>query len=75
MVQQENSTADGLTAENLIDKDQSSDLPEPSKFVKRCQLNCFTLLFDLIDVVQLNNSSHAAVLNINLLLVVGSKGH
>ena len=75
MVLQENSTADGLTAENLIDKDQSADLPEPSKFVKRFQLNCFTLLFDLIDVVQLNNSSHAAVLNINLLLVVGSKGH
>ena len=40
MVQQENKTADGLTAENLITKDQSADVPEPSKFVKRCQLNC-----------------------------------
>ena len=35
MVQQENSTADSLTAENLIAKDSSADLPEPSKFVKR----------------------------------------
>ena len=30
-----NYTADGLTAENLITKDPSTDLPEPSKFVKR----------------------------------------
>ena len=37
-----NSTADGLTAENLIVKDSSEDLPEPSKFVKRRQLNCCT---------------------------------
>ena len=29
-----NYTADGLTAENLIAKDPSADLPEPSKFVK-----------------------------------------
>ena len=35
--------ADGLTAENLIAKDPSADLPEASKFVKRCQLNCCTL--------------------------------
>ena len=32
----------GLTAESLIAKDSSADLPEPSKFVKRCQLNCCT---------------------------------
>ena len=38
MVQQENSIADGLTAENLIAKDPSADLPKPSKFVKRLQL-------------------------------------
>ena len=37
-----NYTADGLAAENLIAKDSSADLPEPSKFVKRCQLNCCT---------------------------------
>ena len=74
MVQQEILTADGLTAENLIAKDPSADLPQPSKFVKRCQLNCCTLLFYLSDVVQLNNSSHTAVLNINYLLL-GSKGH
>ena len=37
-----NYTADDLTAENLIAKDPSADLPEPSKFVKRCQLNCCT---------------------------------
>ena len=37
-----NYTADGLTAENLIAKDPSADLPEPLKFVKRCQLNCCT---------------------------------
>ena len=37
-----NYTADGLTAENLIAKDPSADLPEPSKFVKRRQLNCCT---------------------------------
>ena len=65
MVQQENYTVDGLTAENLIVKDPSADLPEPSKFVKRHQLNCCTLLFDLSDVVQFNNSSHTAVLNIS----------
>ena len=68
-----NYTADGLTAENLIAKDPSADLPEPSKFVKTRQLNCCTLLFDLSDVVQLNNSSHAAVLNINYLLLLGQK--
>ena len=39
MVQQECQTADGLTAESLIAKEPSADLPEPSKFVKRCQLN------------------------------------
>ena len=37
-----NYTADGLTAENLIVKDSSADLSEPSKFVKRYQLNCCT---------------------------------
>ena len=37
-----NYTADGLTAENLIAKYSSADLPEPSKFVKRCLLNCCT---------------------------------
>ena len=37
-----NYTTDGLTAENLITKDPSVDLPEPSKFVKRRQLNCCT---------------------------------
>ena len=52
MVQQENQTADGLTAENLIAKGPSTDLPEPSKFVKRRQLNCCTSLFNLSDVVQ-----------------------
>ena len=46
-------------------KNPSADLPEPSKFVQRCQLNCCTLLFNLSDVVQFNNSSHTAVLNIN----------
>ena len=35
-------TADGLTAENLIAKNPSADLPEPSKFVKRRQLNYCT---------------------------------
>ena len=35
-----NYTADDLTAENLIAKDPSADLPEPSKFVTRRQLNC-----------------------------------
>ena len=75
-MQQENLTADGLTAENLIAKDPNADLPELSKFVMRCQLNCCTLLFDLpSDVVQFNNSSHTAVLNINYLLLLGSKGH
>ena len=73
MLQIGNYTADGLTAENLIAKDPSADLPEPSKFVKRRQLNCCTLLFDLSDVVQLNNSSHATVLNINYLLLLGQK--
>ena len=75
MMEQENYTADGLTAENLIAKDPSADLPEPSKFVKRRQLNCCTLVFNLSDVVQFNNSSHTAVLNINYLLLLGSKGH
>ena len=42
MVQQVNLTTDGLTAENLIAKHPSADLPEPSKFVKRRQLNCCT---------------------------------
>ena len=70
-----NYTADGLTAENLIAKDPSADLPEPSQFVKRRQLNCCTLLFDLSDVVQLNNSSHAAVFEHQLFVVVGPKGH
>ena len=37
-----NYTADGLTAENLIPKDPSADLPVPSKFVNRCQLKCCT---------------------------------
>ena len=37
-----NYTADGLTAENLIAKDPTADLPEPLKFVKRRQLNCIT---------------------------------
>ena len=37
-----NYTADGLTAENLIAKDPSTNLPEPSKFVKRRKLNCYT---------------------------------
>ena len=37
-------------------------------------MNCCTLLFDLSDVVEFNNSSHTAVLNINYLLL-GSKGH
>ena len=32
----------GLTAQNLIAKDPSADLPEPSKFGKRRQLNCCT---------------------------------
>ena len=59
--------------ENLIAKDPSADLPVPSKFVKRCQLNCCTL-FDLSDVVQFKNSSLTAVLNINYMLL-GSKGH
>ena len=31
-----NYTTDGLTAENLIAKDLSDDLLEPSKFVRRC---------------------------------------
>ena len=35
MVQQEKLTADSLTAENVIAKDPSADLPEPSKFMKR----------------------------------------
>ena len=73
MLQQEITLLDGLTVNNLIAKDPSADLPEPSKFVKRRQLNCCTLLFDLSDVVQLNNSSHAAVLNINYLLLLGQK--
>ena len=64
-----------LLSKNLIAKDPSADLPEPSKFVKRRQLNCFTLLFDLSDVVQFNISSLTAVLNIIYLLLLGSKGH
>ena len=44
MVQQENYTADGLTAEILVAKDPSADLPEPSKYVKRSQLNCCTFI-------------------------------
>ena len=60
-------TADGVTAENLIAKDPRADLPEPSKFMRRRQLNCGTLLFALSDMVQLNNSSHTVVLNINYL--------
>ena len=75
MLQQNQETADGLTAENLIAKYPSADLPEPSKFVKRRQLNCFILLFDLSDVVQFNISSLTAVLNIIYLLLLGSKGH
>ena len=39
MVQQEYMTADGLTGESLIAK---ADMPEPSKFVKRRQLNYCT---------------------------------
>ena len=42
MVQTGNYTADGLTAENLITKDPSADLPKPSTFVKKRQLNCCT---------------------------------
>ena len=75
MVQQEYYTAGGLTAESLIAKDPSGDLPEPSNFVKRHQLNYCTQFFDLIlinDVVQFNNSIHAIVLNMNKLLL-GSK--
>ena len=37
-----NYIADGLTVENIIAKDPSADMPEPSKFVKRCQLSCST---------------------------------
>ena len=37
-----NYTADGLTAENLITKGPSADLPKPSKFVKRRQLHYCT---------------------------------
>ena len=37
-----NYTADGLTAENLIAKDQNADLPEQSNLVKRHQLKCCT---------------------------------
>ena len=50
MVQQEYYTAGGLTAESLIAKDPSGDLPEPSKFVKRYQLNYCIRLFDLIII-------------------------
>ena len=70
MMQQEYYTAGGLTAESLIAKDPSGDLSVPSKFVKRCQLNHCTQLFDLIligDVVQFHNSFHAVVLNMNFL--------
>ena len=42
MLQQEITLLMGLTAENLIAKDPSAELPEPSKFVKRRQLNCCT---------------------------------
>ena len=42
MVQQEITLLIGLTAENPIAKDPSADLPEPSKFVNRRQLNCCT---------------------------------
>ena len=38
MVQKEYQTAGALTAERLIAKNPSADLPEPSKFVKRCLL-------------------------------------
>ena len=38
MVQQEYWTADSQTAESLIAKDPSADLPEPSKFVKKPNL-------------------------------------
>ena len=37
-----NYTVDVLTAENLIAKDPSADLPEPSKCMKRRQFNCCT---------------------------------
>ena len=37
-----NGTTGNYTAENLIAKDPSADLPEPSKFVKRRQFNCCT---------------------------------
>ena len=73
MQQEISYTADGLTAENLITTDLSADLPEPSKFVKRCQLDCCTPLFDLSDVVKLNNSFHTAVLIINYSLLLGQK--
>ena len=78
MVQQEYYTTDGLTAENLIAKEPSADLPEPSKFVKRCQLDYCTRFFDLIlinDVVPFNNSFHAIVLNSNYLLLGAIKGY
>ena len=42
MMQQECWTVDGLTAESPIAKDPSAGLPEPSKFVKRRQLNYCT---------------------------------
>ena len=42
MVQQKYKTADGLTVESMKAKDQSADLPELSKFVKRRQLNYCT---------------------------------
>ena len=45
MVQQENYTADGLTAENLIVKDPSADLPEPSKY---CEQTPIELLYIII---------------------------
>ena len=44
MVQEENYTADGLTAENQLAKDTSADLPEQLIIVKRYQLNGCTLL-------------------------------
>ena len=78
MVQQEYYTAGGLTAESLIAKNPSVDLPELLKFVKRHQLNYCTRFFDLIlinYVVQFHNSFHAVVLNMNYLLLGSLKGH
>ena len=51
IVQQEYETAGGLSDESLIAKYPSADLPEPSKFVKRCQLNYCTRFFDHLILI------------------------